>query len=343
MKRLQKTKIILLMLMVFAICLSGCKENYEEDYKIGIVYTKEYKSDTKLVFLDEAMEPVNEINYAYANMSYDGFRNSLQREGKVFFLPKGHGDKLDYGKVISMQLSDGTVEEYDFDRTNITFFCCDENFIYASSNLNSVCYLDRYDRKTGEILSMESENLITDVMAVGEGRLYGFTYDLERDSGYLCEFDIQQQTSTILYHLKSEITPAFLQYDSGMLLFVEDNILYEYKVDEGSMEEIQLPHDSAYNLLVQDGKLYIGYTDLFEEKRSYVDVYDLKKQEVINEVVYDGSILQMEVSKENPNHLFILGYDKLTEIDITDGSVLKQKEGLEEDGFYLGGFFVKEE
>ena len=275
-------------------------------------------------------------------MSYDGFSNALEMEGKVFFLPKGHGDKLDFGKVVSMGLADGRVEEYDFDRTNMTSFTCEGNWVYAASNLNGICYLDCYDRETKKVMSMKTEDMITDVIIAGDGRLFGFTSDLESGKCYLCQFDIEQKKSEILYEIKKEETPAFLQFYKNILLFVEDDILYKYNVETKTAEEIKLPHDGAYNLARQEEKLYIGYTNLFEDNVSYVNVYDLEKQEITRDVTYQGTILQMEVSKENPDHLFLLDYDKLTKIDLAKGKVLCETEALEEKEYYIGGFFLKE-
>lgn len=332
----------MLLLLLFAFSLCGCKESYMEDYNIGMIYTKEYKEDTKLVFLDETMEPVDEISFSYSNMSYDGFANALEIDGRVFFLPKGHGDKLDFGKVISMRLTDGKVEEYDFDRINMTSFTCDGNWVYATSNLNGISYLDRYDRETKKIVSMETENMITDVIVAGNGSLFGFASDLESGKCYLGQFDIDLQKSMMLHELKKEETPAFLQFYKDVLLFVDDDILYRYNVERKTVEQIMLPHDGAYNLARQEEKLYIGYTNLFEDNVSYVNVYDLDKQEITRDVTYQGTILQMEISKENPDHLFLLDYDKLIKIDLAKGKVLCETEALEEKEYYIGGFFLKE-
>lgn len=108
---------------------------------------------------NEKLEEVSSLSYHYPNISYDGFSNALIVDNELYMLPKGHADKLDYGKVISLNLFNGKIKEYDFNRTNITTFDCDSRFLCISSNLDAKNYIDVYDMQTEKIQTVELENV----------------------------------------------------------------------------------------------------------------------------------------------------------------------------------------
>ncbi len=337
-----KKVISICLLFVMTLSLAGCGSHYSKDYHIGLIYTTEYKDKTKICFLDDGMKEKNTLSYNYPNISYDGFCNSCVKDNKLFLLPKGKAKKLDFGKVIALHLSDGKINEYDFNRTNITDFFYDNEEIYICSNLNGISYLEQYNNKNIE--TMEIQNCLLDTIAVLDGRIFGFISHLDDDKYSFCEFNISAQEYNILLEMNVDDSPCFLEVYKDKLYFAYNNILYEYDTTNDSMSNITLPHNNAFNLTVVGDDLYIAYTDLFEEKKSYIEVMHLPEKEIVKSMEYNGSILQLEVSKTNPDIIYLMDYENLMEYDIS-GEVEKMvnKIHLQSSGdYFVGGFFLNE-
>lgn len=334
-------KIINICLLIMMSCLiSGCGNSYSTEYELGIIYTTEYKDKSKISLMNQNLEEVNCLNYDYSSMSYDGFSNSLIVENRLYLLPKGHGDKLDYGKVVSLDLTDGKIEEYDFGRVNITDFEVDSEIIYASSNLNAKNYLDLCNVETMEIQTFELENVVIRNLVAKENRVFGTMIKLETEQIFLCEFNITEKTYKILYEIGNEDEPSFMEWYQGKLYFPQDDILYEYNIEKQLMNKIQLPHTNAYNLKLVKDTLYIGYTDIFNGKESYVDAMYLPEKKILQSLKYNGVILQMEISADDK--LYILDYNKLNKFDISvQEPALSQCIELESSNdYYTGGFYL---
>lgn len=164
--------------------------------------------------------------------------------------------------------------------------------------------------------------------------------DLESDNYFLCEFNILKDTYEILYELETE--PDFMEIYQGKLYFANEDKLYEYNIQSKTMNEIKLPHTSAYNLNLVGDILYIGCTDILNGTESYVDIMYLPDKKIIKSIKYGGIILQLEVSEKNK--LYILDYDKLTVYDISsEEPILVDSMVMESDkGYYIGGFYLNE-
>lgn len=324
--------------------LGGCEQEYSNDYAVGIIQTKEYRDQTKVCFYDEEMQETGEIKYSYPNIAFDGFRNSLSEDGILYLQPKGHGDKLDDGRILAVRLSDGEIEEYDIGRTNITGVAYADRTLYTASNLDTVCYVDIYDMETNQMKTVEITDYIVDSLVVGDGEIYGIARNLNDDTYLLCHISQTGQGSEILHKFEADMIPAYIEYYDESVFFVNNDVLYEYVTKGGQMVIHHLPHENAYNLLLQDEKLYIGCTDLFEDEASYIDVFDVRNKKVTQLLTVDNAIVQMEVSKEDKNIIYILDYEKLTKYRIKDEKSIKESETklTTENDFYIGGFFLNE-
>lgn len=339
------TKIsILLISIFFLISLTGCSKEYNNNYSLGIIQTKEYKNQTKITFYNEQLELTNEIVYSYPNISFDGFRNALIKDNRLYLQPKGDGDKLDYGKVIAMSLQDGKITEYDFNRTNITDFKCDGQNIYAVSNLNGSTYIDCYDTKTKEIQTFTTRDILIDTIVVNKGRMYGIASDWNAQENFFVHISMEEQTFQEIYSIKTELSPSYLEFWENHVYFVNDNVLYEYQTDNDKMVTHKLPHKNAYNLLLKDEKLYIGCTDIFENTTSYLDVFDINTGEVKQLLTVDGSILQVEVSGKTHDTIYLCSYEKIEKYQLDKGKYVKNNEVElpESKTFFVGGFFINE-
>lgn len=338
---MNKKIVIACLVSLIILLLSGCGNNYLTEYDFGVIYTAEYKDKTQISFFDEKMEAVSSVSYHYPNISYNGFSNTLIVDNELYISPKGHADKLDYGKIISLNLFDGKIKEYDFNRTNITNFACDSRSLCISSNLNGKNYIDVYDMQTEKIQTMELEDVFVSSLVLQEDKIYGIMMDLETDGYSLCEFNVMEDKYEILYELETE--SDFMEIYQGKLYFACEDILYEYNIQSKTMEKINLPHTNAYNLNLVGDMLYIGCTDILNGTESYVDIMYLPDKKIVKSIKYEGIILQLEISKEK-NKLYILDYDKLTVYDISnEEAILVDSMALESaNGYYIGGFYLNE-
>lgn len=320
--------------------LSGCGNNYLTEYNVGVIYTTEYKNKSKINFLNEKLKEVNSLPYRYSSMSYDGFSNALIADNELYLLPKGHADKLDYGKVISLNLVDGKIKEYDFGRTNITDFEYNSGSICVSSNLNGKNYIDVYNMQNAQIQTMELQDVMVSNLVMEENRIFGVMMDLETDSCFLCEFNLMEDRYEIMYEMEAD--PDFMELYDGNLYVPQGDILYEYNIEERKVGKIKLPHTNAYNLNLIGDILYIGCTDILNGTKSYVDIMHLPDKKILKSIQYEGIILQMEISKEDK--LYILDYQKLSIYDISkEETVLVESMELTNDGaYYVGGFYLNE-
>lgn len=69
--------------------------------------------------------------YHYPNISYDGFSNALIVDNELYMLPKGHADKLDYGKVIPVFSAFPVTKLYGtiMDLESDSYFLCEFNLM----------------------------------------------------------------------------------------------------------------------------------------------------------------------------------------------------------------------
>lgn len=336
-----KRKITVAILVCFVlVMLSGCEREYQMEYDFGVIFTTEYKNYSQIKYFNEEMQEISTLSYHYPNISYDGFRNSLIVGNELYLLPKGHADKLDYGKVISLNLADGKIKEYNFRRANITDFECALNLLCISSNLNSINYIDVYDLQTEKIQTMEVENAFINNLLVEGNRIYGTMTDLETDHCFLCEFNIVRGTYEVMHEIQAE--PDFMEFYQGNLYFSNEDILYEYNIKSKTMAEIMIPHKNAYNLNLVEDMLYIGCTDILNGTESYVDVMCLPEKKIVKSIKHEGAILQLEVSEED--ELYILDYDNLSVYDVsTKEPTLINSMVLQTDKeYYIGGFYLNE-
>lgn len=137
------------------------------------------------------------------------------------------------------------------------------------------------------------------------------------------------------------MSPAYLEFYENRVYFVNENLLYEYQVDTGEMVWHELPHTNAYNLSLKGDKLYIGCTDIFEGTISYLDVFDTKSGEIEQLLTTDGCILQVEVSGEDKNIIYLRTYEKIEKYKMKNNEVVKEQELRlpDEKDYFIGGFF----
>lgn len=337
---MQKKQCILL--IILALFITGCSNKLPDKYELGIIDTTEYANRSLITYFDSDWNKVGQTKHRYSNMSYCGFTNSCVQEGILYLSPRGDSKNLDCGKIVALDLSSGDKTEYDFDRVNIIDFHVDNAGVYVVSNLNDISYLDKYDKKQNKIQSIEvPEDVLDNVITVKE-KVYSIATNMNTDSYALYSFDMDKSNYTNICNLDISEAPSFCEVYQENIYFVVDTVLYVYNTTENSLQEVTLPHSNAFNMYRKDNMLYVGYTDIHNDRTSYigsVNLDDMNMQEVL---IYDGSILQMEMDENN--NWFIMDYEKISQYESSSDGNWKVTNTMKlepKENYYSGGFFLK--
>ena len=309
---------------------------------IGVIYTSEYENKTIIDCLDADFMHQNSTTYPYSGMSFDGFMNSCALEDVVYLNPRGLGGRLDYGKIAALNTTSMEVEEYDFGRVNIISHWADEFCIYATSNLNGVCFLDKYNRCTGIVETVKTDSITLDSIIVSEGIVYALGFDAySRYSLYSADFCANQLTAVIT--LAQNETPCFLAEYNGNIIFTFDNTLYMFNTRTDALNQYSLNGGKAFNLQINGDYLYVGHTDLFSLNSSSIEVIDLREMKMKTTLKHPSTILQIEVGNEDSS-LYIMDYDSISNYRMNDDgeySLHNRMELCPYNDQYVGGFFLR--
>lgn len=326
-------------MLVLSCCQSKVQASQKE-YDFAVIYTEEYKNSSKIEFV--SAEKTSIETYAYANLSLPNSR-AYYEDGKVYLSAPGNSDELDDSIILSYDLSSGEIEEYKFDRVNITDFRIDGEEITISSNLNWEFYLDKYHIQTQEMSSVKTDLMILSFMNY-EDICYAIGENMDSGETFLCKFDYQTGECENIYPLSEKSCEGYydlLIYNQKLYLLFEQN-LYAYDINTGEMLEKELERNSPYQLRIFEKELYLVYSDplsdLVESNgMERVDSGTLETSKVFD---YEGELFQVEMKGDR---VYILNYDYVETYVWKDQKLhFKQKCELDLSGnYYCGGIFVK--
>ena len=329
------------------ITASGCsytKEYKQQNYGIGVIYSTEYKEKSYISFLDDSYTVVGNKSYSYGDILPTGFSNSINTEDTLYICPLGKDTEREAGIILGIDKKSANSTEYKFNRTNITDFIHNDNYIYTSSNTNCCNYIDQYNMENSVMTSLELKGMTVQAMDCVDSKMYGFEQNMDTDELYLCQFDFSKKQDIPLYHLDVafEESPSFLEAWNHSLYFTNGDYLYTYHIDTNEVEQLQLGHTDGFNLKVQDHILYVACTDILNGTTSYIEIYDLNANKQLGTVKCDKPILQMEVLD---NQIYVSDLNTLDIYELeTDFSATKIKSvdltDTMKDGYYVAEFFL---
>lgn len=187
-----KTNRILSILIVLLFTGCGSSTPYSPDFDLGVIQTTGSKNKSIIDFYKADYTKVGSMTLPFGSMDYHGFIEPIIREDHLFVIPQGLYDKEDLGIVLDIDLTDGTNKQIKFDRTNITSAVVTDDYVYATSNLNQMVYLDRYDRKTQKIDTVTLAGWMLHNVEAHHGKLVGAGLDMSDETTpkvSLFEFD----------------------------------------------------------------------------------------------------------------------------------------------------------
>lgn len=312
----------------------------EKNYDLAVIYTQEYKNSSRIDFFAE--DKIGTETYRYANLCMLNER-VYDVNGNIYMAALGDSDSLDYSTILSYDPVSLAVEEYKFDRVNITDFQIDGENIIVSSNLNWEFYLDRYNTRTGEMDSIQTSQMIGGFLS-GQDVCYAVGEDLESYHSFLYQFDYESGECKTICKLSDDTCQGYfdLAFYEQMLCVLFEQKIYCYNTVTGELTEKELCRNSPYQLRVFDEELYIIYSDPLSDSTdgNGVERFDIQTMDSYEMFDYDGYIRQMEMKEDR---IYILNYDCVEKYTLLDQALhLEQKYELEfTDEYYCGGMFVK--
>ena len=88
------------------------------------------------------IKELDESRYSFSAAYYDGYRNMCGQDGEVYLYPRGDYERKDNTKLQMIDMADGSAQEIECGRSNVTGYDADGDIIACSSNENNICYLD---------------------------------------------------------------------------------------------------------------------------------------------------------------------------------------------------------
>ena len=331
---------IALVILTFSGC--GKEAPFPTEYEIGVLYSTEYKNTTRLVLLDENMNSVYEKALPYGYLGHCGYMNAIKKGEVLYECPQGTATEKELGLIIGLDTLTGEVTEYDFQRVNMTDFDCDENYLYVTSNLNNVDYVERMDQSTGQKDTIELPFYVSDI-AVNDGRLYGFGENMNAGGKvvfYLFDFETLQAIEIAdLSGTMKEPAPFIASYKNKMY-WAQGDRLYCLDTETKKIDSILLTHEYGFNVQVKDQYLWLVCTNIYEEADSYVLVFDCEREIFVKEYSFPYSVQQLEITG---NALYMGSQEFLEKYTFGqqgDITFVKRYDYELSGEYYLGGFYV---
>ena len=304
----------------------------------AVVYTTDTGDHTHIEWLDKNMKAVDSTNYSFSGASLDGFANAAMYDNRIILAPRGDNQTRDYGNIAVIHTSDGKLDEIAINHVNPTGCSVEGPTVAVISNLNMVNYIDLANINTGEVKTVEldaTEPTLMDVILIDD-HIYGYAMVDNSDGCCICSVDISSGKCKVIAELPDAST--FMAKYGKELLFISDGQLVRYDTSSEKIRRQTLTRKDAFNLQVIGNTAWVAYTDIHDaEYDSLMEAIDLESGNVICSTRHKGAIMQLE---GNDNTIFVLGFDKLYQYILTDGSLhLQNSVKCEKDGYCIGGFY----
>ncbi len=306
---------------------------------IGVIYSSEAGSSV-IQWVNDEMEPVGTMDLSYSDLGRNiGFQNACYQGADAVMVSQGESEKDNSVLILS---SDGTLKTIRQDRINPVSWSVSDGSIAVASNFNWECFIDLIDLQSGAIRSVRvPDDAFADTICFGERSVYGISEDLDDESGRhaLTEYSMEDGSAKKLLDLPPEDSPAFLQYHSGKLYLISGGSLLVYDTADGSTDTYSLTRDDAFNLIISDDALWIGYTDIHaDDARSLIECRDPETGEVLCSAEVEDVILQIGPDGQN---VCVLGENMLYRFTRSgDALTGNGRMACSDSNKYTGGFFL---
>jgi hypothetical protein len=150
-------------------------EGYTTDYSIAVVKSNVISESTFVEYYDESLSLVNKLEYPYSTL--ENSWGKPERFGdEVYLANQGVEGIRQATTVVGINTKTGAVREYDAGIRALKNCTANENYVFASRNLNAKSDIVRIDKQTGERHTANYPGLLYPFAY--EDKIYAFNTDV---------------------------------------------------------------------------------------------------------------------------------------------------------------------
>ena len=320
MKKTTKFLLMVLLLIIIVGCTNK-KVKDPEKIKIGVIGTTQLKYKSSIHWYDENLEVIDVQKLRYADLG-GTFSRPIYDKDEVFIIPQGLQGKADSKKVISLNIKDFTVEEFNVLNLGLNNLAVTDKYIFTTNRLNAQAHISRVDRITKEftekvidvayfpaIIAFKDKVLLFGNMVDNE--LETFIYVLDEDFNILETVDLSDVGVGGWKYLIDN-NDLYISIPSNTTETLSNNKLIKINMDSYVYEVIELDNEEPDTIIKYQGKLFIAHNNISTGYGSILTVMDISTKD---QTVYDlqRDLDYVEVVGDN---LVVLDQEKISLFDI---------------------------
>lgn len=343
-----KKFLVLFLSLCCVTCLAACsqRDEYPEDYAIGVIRTIGNKDSSDILYFNENLEQAGSTHFKYATMG-ELFYPPVVNDGSVYIVPQGQANKKDEKTILQLNLETLEQKEYTLDQIAIYGVSVNSSAIYAANNINNKFYVSRIDRLDKSVKNIEYSNAYVSTAYVFNDVLYAFSSTWNNDvlkSTIHCidPATMNEQKQIDISALGCGVRSVVGVDDILYLAISTDsqdnfnNIVGAYDTATGEITTIEFPQD-VFHLLNVGDKLYVTHGNLVTGAGTSLSVYDITSGDIST---YDLGICPGQIAVHGET-LYVMGQNQLAKYDL---QTLEKQAEIEiplNDGYYLSGIFAR--
>lgn len=316
--------------------------------------TTEQRNKSYLRFYDNQLKEVKKVSMPYGGME-GVFYTPYVYKNFTYFVPKGLGGKKDLGLVVELNMDNFELKNYKIDQISMDSVCADDKYVYTCNNLNGTSHINRCNKETGKVKTMDFENEYVPLIFLdNKSHIYAFSNIFHDNSmtTYLYKMnsnlDIIKKVN-ITKHSGSQ-SKVLVDGDTAYFSNATDsqdnltNVICEMNLDTLNIKDIPLPDNNPADIVRYKDKLFISHCNLVLSEGNNLSIYDLKQKKVIKTVSFEHNLVQIQIKEDK---LIASDGEKIYLYQIKGNDFVKQKEETmqigkgEKEYYYFAGFFTK--
>ncbi len=340
---LRRIRSIWLLVLILPLCasLAGC--SYGKG-AIGVLETSGDDSSSRIAFYNSDLQRVHEMPLGESGLN-SLFYDPVVLGGVLYVIPQGSAASKDARKVIGIDLSTLAISEYGIQKPAMNSVAASDEFVYTCNTLNGTSSINRCDKRSGEIESVDIEGVYVSYILVEGKSLYAFLSYLDESGSAIYQYDLDLNRCSEI-DISDFGSGVYRSQSDGQMLYFTTLVasdgsaggcLAGLDMESGNLSRVDVP-ENPLCVKEHEGRLYVSHGKLVEGcNESGLSVIDTVSGE-IETYHFDHGIDQMLVNSEG---LYILSGRRLYRYQTEDISLI-YSTALEPVGskyHYVSGFF----
>lgn len=339
--------LILLLGFSFALCafLAGCSCG---KVKIGVLETSGDGDSSRIVFFDSNLQRTNEIviddEIGMGSLFYD----PVIAERIFYAVPQGNATTKDAEKVLAINLDGYQTSEYKIEKPAMNSVAVSTQYVFTCNTLNGVSSVNRCNKATGDVRSVDEENAYISHIVVSGDRLYAFASQLDVDRSWIDEYDLDLNLSSRIDMTEFGSGVYRSCVDGSKLYFTTmvsadgagGGCLICFDLASKGLSKMEV-FENPLGVKELEGKLYVSHGKLVEGSSSAaLSVVDLSSGDT-SRFSFDHSVDRFVVSDEG---LYVLSGRAVYRYSLRGMSLMDEVvlEPVGSDYRFVSGIFLAE-